>query len=533
MTPTIAFVSDEYFFAVPDAQVELTSGSAVVSLRSSASGAVRGELEPGVYAVVVSRPGYGPKRSQITLAPGRPPAQLRLLRDSRVYGYLWPKYVRSGEASELRVHSSEPYRAELWHYGWEATPVADLGLYSDMHPASELRQLLPDGDFTQTGVRWLPNFMGPRQTLTAPERSGLYYVRVETVSGKSTSFPWIVAPRKPSARIAVLASNLTWNAYNDFGGRSNYVAMDKLPEAPSVSARQENVWCLAGGFAKWSMESYAPISFDRPEPLSAIPHAARITDPIEPLGTEHVAAAEWRLLGWLEREGYAYDLYAESQLNDGTLDLDAYAVIILNAHPEYWTRHMYERLRDWVYERGGKLAYIGGNGIDCEVTIDDTDTMTVQHGDISAGFGEYENRFGLRGIFTGSLLGVACSVAGMGTAAPYQVLDAAHWIFTDTDLRDRDLFGTASLDVRNPGGASGHETDKLSAYAPAGTLLLARGTNPDNGGADITYHETPSGGAVYSVGSISYVCSIPVDHTISTITRNVLNHFLHGDRGGS
>jgi N,N-dimethylformamidase len=38
--------------------------------------------------------------------------------------------------------------------------------------------------------------------------------------------------------------------------------------------------------------------------------------------------------------------------------------------------------------------------------------------------------------------------------------------------------------------------------------------------------ETPSGGAVFSVGSISYPASLPVDPRISTITANVLRRFL-------
>ena len=46
------------------------------------------------------------------------------------------------------------------------------------------------------------------------------------------------------------------------------------------------------------------------------------------------------------------------------------------------------------------------------------------------------------------------------------------------------------------------------------------------GGAEIVYHETDSGGAVFSVGSISYPCSLPVDQNISRITRNVVDHFL-------
>jgi hypothetical protein len=106
------------------------------------------------------------------------------------------------------------------------------------------------------------------------------------------------------------------------------------------------------------------------------------------------------------------------------------------------------------------------------------------------------------------------------------VLDADHWIFNDTGLRQGDLFGRNSLHRRCPGGASGHETDKRSASSPTGTQVLARGLNPDNGGAEMVLFETPSGGRVFSVGSINYVASLPVDAEVSQITANVLRKFL-------
>ena len=66
----------------------------------------------------------------------------------------------------------------------------------------------------------------------------------------------------------------------------------------------------------------------------------------------------------------------------------------------------------------------------------------------------------------------------------------------------------------------------MSPHSPKGTKLLAKGLNIEDGGAEIVYHETPSEGAVYSVGSISYPCSLPVDENISTITKNVISRFL-------
>ena len=72
-----------------------------------------------------------------------------------------------------------------------------------------------------------------------PKRSGLYYFHARTAAGAEFAFPWIVAPSTPARPVAVLASNITWNAYNNFGGRSNYINPDQLPATPTVNARLE------------------------------------------------------------------------------------------------------------------------------------------------------------------------------------------------------------------------------------------------------------------------------------------------------
>ena len=116
-------------------------------------------------------------------------------------------------------------------------------------------------------------------------------------------------------------------------------------------------------------------------------------------------------------------------------------------------------------------------------------------------------------------------VGGVMTAAPYRVLAADHWAFAGTGLSDGDTFGEASLHERIPGGASGHETDKMSPSTPTGAEHLAKGLNPDEGGGDIVHFTTPSGGAVFSVGSITWPSSLLVDPAVSRITANVLKRF--------
>ncbi len=88
---------------------------------------------------------------------------------------------------------------------------------------------------------------------------------------------------------------------------------------------------------------------------------------------------------------------------------------------------------------------------------------------------------------------------------------ASHWAFEGTDLEDGDLFGQSSLHMRCPGGASGHETDKISPSSPKNVVRLAKGTNIDEGGAELVYYETPGGGAVFSAGSIAWPSAILVD----------------------
>ncbi|WP_437222821.1 N,N-dimethylformamidase beta subunit family domain-containing protein [Planctomicrobium sp. SH661] len=526
----IGYVSDERFVALSDALLEFTNGrGASYEARSRASGAVHCDLPPGEYLVTIVKEGYGSKRVTL-IHPSEQPFHFRLLSDC-LLGYAWPKCVRSGESSEFRVHSVEPYHLELWRYGWKKELVRKLGWFDDHGPRATM-QITPDGDYSQTGIRW--NSIGyqnssHRQHVTAPSQSGLYYFHASTRSGDSFTFPWVVAPEQPQSRVAVLMSDINWNAYNPFGGRSNYFNCDVLPSRPIVNSRLESKRYRSEGFQSWGANEYARLSFDRPEPINHIDPATDVSDPIAGRAACHVAAAEWRLLGWLEREKISYDLYTETQLHRKVLDLSAYSVLLLGPHPEYWTRDMYYRVKNWVFHEGGRLMYLGGNGLNCEVTLDDEHGMVVLNGAIRSlwpeGIGA-ESRFAKRNESEASLLGVVFTPAGIMTGAPYKVVDADHWAFRGTGLKNGELFGERSLHERCPGGASGHETDKRSVYSPAKTHLLAKGLNPGDGGAEMVHFETASGRAVFSTGSINYISSLLVDDHVSRLTANVLHRFL-------
>lgn len=529
----LGYVSDEMYVGIADAQVEFRSAdkSHAFVFRSAPSGAIYGEIADGAYEVAISHPGHGSKISSYTKDSLNKPAQFRLM-SKKLAGYIWPKWSRSGEKAEIRFSAHEVVDISLWRMGWEVEHVREIGRFEPFAPLGD-SQTLPDGDIAQIGVGWNHDRFpfGPdldARTLIAPEESGLYYIQLKGLSGETFTFPWIVAPRAPKAKIAVLASNICWNAYNDWGGRSNYVAADKLPDAPTISSTQQSPWFRPTGAVWWVNNSFAPLSFDRPEPINCLDLSESITDTIKKIGSEHLVAGEWRLLGWMEREGFDYDFYAENQFDDGTLDLENYSVLVLSTHPEYWTINMYEKLKLWV-NNGGRLLYLGGNGINCSVELHG-DAMTVFDMDLSewlprrsySGDGALiPSRFGLRHEVESNLLGVVMSFAGMGSGAPYEVIDPDHPIFAGTGLKQGDLFGFETLAIRCPGGASGHETDKMDKSSPANTVLLARGTNGPDAGADLVTYTNTSGGRVISVGSINWGAGLPIDSTLSRITRNM------------
>ncbi|WP_089722130.1 N,N-dimethylformamidase beta subunit family domain-containing protein [Candidatus Entotheonella palauensis] len=548
----IGYVSDERYVAVADVLLEFQrNGQTVAVVRSTPRGAVHADVDPGEYHVTLVKDGFGSKSVTMTADPQQP-HHFRLLSDC-ILGYVWPRAVKSGERSEFRVHSPDPYRLSLWRYGWQREFFKLLGWF-DEHGPRAVMQITPDGDYTQTGAQWNKiGYGSPNHTqfVTGPERSGLYYLHAKGErSGEFFSFPWVVAPAKPSAQIAVLASTNTWLAYNNFGGRSNYINAHQLPPQPTVNARQDLIrYTKAGSFNVWGFEDneYLPLSFERPEPGNAVREHEEVTDPIEGRLPCGMAPAEWRLLGWLEHERFAYDYYSEWQLHSGALDLDAYQILILSVHPEYWSRQMYQqRVKGWVYRRGGKLIYLGGNGLNCEVEFLGEDRLRFKTHLAPATGGALgmpapdnpdiylESRMHRTLESEANLLGVVCTESGIMTAAPYRVVKADHWIFAGTGLQNGDLFGEKSLQERVHGGASGHETDKMSPHSPPGTVLLAKGINPNDGGAEIVYYETasPSGsrGAVFSVGSITYVPCLLVDDAISRITSNVITTLLSGKR---
>src|SRR5262249_4297959 len=168
------------------------AGDDVWCCTSTSSGAVYEDaIAPGEYSVCLSKPGYGSKRVGVTVAADKP-IQFRLLSD-RLLGYAWPKWCRAGDTVQFRVHSVAPYKLELWRYGYRKEFVRSLGWF-DNHGPRAVMQTLPDSHFVETGVGWDNGFGLHRQTVQAPQETGLYYFHARNEAGECFSFPPVARP---------------------------------------------------------------------------------------------------------------------------------------------------------------------------------------------------------------------------------------------------------------------------------------------------------------------------------------------------
>jgi hypothetical protein len=223
---------------------------------------------------------------------------------------------------------------------------------------------------------------------------------------------------------------------------------------------------------------------------------------------------------WLETAGYQYDLATDEDAHTDPRLFERYRCVMTDAHAEYWTVAMRRGLERFL-AGGGALAYLGGNGLYWKTRATEDGIEVVQPSGVFAD-GETGGLWADLGAPETKLTGVAYTIRGSKTYAPYRVSRPDHWIFAGTGVVAGETFGKQGAF----GAASGHETDKTNRYTPRGAVQLARGLNPRCGGADLIYIERANSGPVFSSGSITFVGALAHDPVLDRMMRNVLGRFL-------
>jgi N,N-dimethylformamidase len=279
--------------------------------------------------------------------------------------------------------------------------------------------------------------------------------------------------------------------------------------------------------------------------------------------------ADTHMLDWLESHaGEPFDVITDEDLHaEGIEILRPYRVIVTGTHPEYHSTRMWDAMRAWI-DRGGRLMYVAANGWYWRIAFHDTlpgvievrraedgiRTWEAQPGEYWHAFnGEYGGLWARHGRTPQGLTGIGFIAQGFDICSYYRRSPASYeptwsWMWDGIDDEIIGDFGLVG------GGAAGLELDGVSEKrgTPPNTVVMASseahsdlillvneefGVVPPNltGSqhpevrADISFYDTPEGGAVWATGSIAWCGSLSwngYDNNVSRLTLNVLKRFL-------
>jgi N,N-dimethylformamidase len=400
--------------------------------------------------------------------------------------------------------------------------------------------------------------------------SGCYAAHLSNDDGEDF-LPFFVRPAQPSSDLVFLVPTFTYQVYSSFvrPGRGaeladRATAWGALKQTPDMNPEF--------GLSNYNFHSdgsgVAITSFKRPM-LDTRPKQIALLDPApEGSGCNRICADSY-IVQWLTTLGQAHDVVTDHDLHEeGAALIAPYRVVIAGQHPEYYSERMQQAMEEYL-AGGGRLMYLGGNGFYWRAEPSPTAPHALEVRRAEGGIrvwatdpGESYHAFGggygglWRRIGRSShrLVGISFSSQGRHSGFPYRFVDG---------IRDsRVAFMTQGLDATPGGvlgdtgymggGAAGFELDSVNAKygTPPHALVVAKGVviNPEYGWvnedmlthrhplpqedwscADMTFFETAPGGAVFSVGSMTYAGSLPIDggqSTLGRLTANVLRRFL-------
>ena len=392
----------------------------------------------------------------------------------RIEGFSSEVSVLPGQTVHFHVSTAPVarYRIELYRLGWYRGAGARFlaCIPADCHRDHKGKARHHPRPAPATGLvraRWpvTDSFHFPRSAV-----SGYVLARLVLTSGRArgevTYVPLIVrALPSRRAKILVQASVNTWQAYNNWGGKSLYA----FNSTNQVAANH--------------------VSFSRP---TGVP-------------------LQWEmgLLRFLEREGYdvSYTTDVDTDRNPG--ELGRHRLVVSSGYDEYWSKRMrdaFEAARD----SGTNLAFMGANIGDWQIRYENDRRTIAEYRDASTDPVRNPARKTVR---FAELVPPRpqCELMGTGYEATRGANDPPRsYVVNPAALQDAWFQGTGFTATSELPDSVGYHWDSIKpgcAVPPLTVLFRYQGTT-SNGtptSAEVVRYTARSGARVFSVGSLQFV----------------------------
>lgn len=335
-------------------------------------------------------------------------------------------------------------------------------------------------------------------TVPSKWKSGMYMAKAVNTDGFESYIPFIVAEDHPTAPLLFIHSDLTDQAYNQWGGASLYRGT-----APALHTSHA-----------------VQVALNRPNSAQN--------------GAGEVLLWEYPMIRFLERNGYKVTYATSSDINSHPDLLQKFKGIIVTGHDEYWTKAMFDGYEQAV-ARGVNMMFFSANTAYRQIRIsngiitgykdaykddpaydEDEENATTQWRDAPLNRPE--------SVLTGAMF-----TTQVKKAFPYVISNPTHWVFAGTGVKKGE-------DVQ---GMVGYECDKVFSEFPKPKNVQVLSSSPvvtTKGAPDTcqsTIYKAPSGAIVFNAGTIQWSSRLDSWHSrygesdiIEKITTNLLRATL-------
>ncbi|MDR7073195.1 N,N-dimethylformamidase beta subunit family domain-containing protein [Fictibacillus barbaricus] len=406
-------------------------------------------------------------------------------------GFASATSVFPGDKLNLYIHSVEPYKIQVFRMGYYEGEGAKLvDTISNLQPKKQSFAADP----STMKANWSP---AVSLKIKDSWQSGVYLGKLTNSSQKESYITFVVKDKLPQASIGVMIATNTYQAYNNWGGKSLY------------------------GYNSTNSDAAVNLSFDRPYNNGR--------------GSGEFFAYEYNMIRWMEKQGYEMTYFTDTDIDNGLLSNLNSKLLLIPGHAEYWTKAMRDSIQ---YETKNRmnLAVFNANIAYWQVRLQQKDRLMIGY-KYRANEDPYMKTTPLE-VTTKfrdnpvnrpekEVLGLMYSGIPEQKQQPLVISNPAHWLYNGTGLKKGDKIP----------GVVGGEVDSYDGQMKGVEVVAASPVSlyGEDSMSHVIWYNKPSGGKTFAVGtfywnwfldSFGHESFAKPNKTIEKITTNSLIKLL-------